>query len=54
MYKLENVINHAYSWVPESMTFDKQKDKVKVPDYQLGCKEQQALAKTKDGSLPLF
>jgi hypothetical protein len=54
MYTLENKINMTYCFVPESMTYDKQADKLLVPNYQLGTKDQQQLARTAEGSKPLF
>jgi hypothetical protein len=54
MYILDNEIHHTYQYVPEKMTFDSVKEKVLVPDYQLGSKEQRALAKSKQGSKPLY
>jgi hypothetical protein len=44
----------SYWHVPADMTFDKEKDKIKCPKYQLGSEEQKRLAKTEKGSLPLF
>jgi len=54
LFVLKNAVNFSYSYVPESLTFDPKTEKVNVPDYQLGCSEQKSLARTKDGSIPLF
>lgn len=54
MYKLTPGTFESYFHVPASLTFDKEKDKIKVPDYQLGNEEQKRLAKTAKGRVPLF
>lgn len=43
----------AYRYLPETTTWDCEKDKPKTKEYQLGCKEQQKLAQSKLGRLPL-
>lgn len=54
MYNLGSQATDTYFHVPASMTYDEQKENVTVPDYQLGTPEQQRLARTKAGSIPLF
>jgi hypothetical protein len=54
MWDLKKGTSNCYLHVPESMTYDAKTEKVKVPDFQLGCIEQQRLAKTESGSIPLF
>lgn len=44
----------GYYYVPQSMTFDEEKQDVTVPPYVMGCEEQKRLAKTKKGSIPLI
>lgn len=53
-WKLGQNPTELYFHVSEETTYDKEKDKPTVPDYQLGCKEQKKLAKTPEGKKPLF
>ncbi|RPI88552.1 MAG: hypothetical protein EHM41_00980 [Chloroflexi bacterium] len=52
-WKLKTNAEEFTWWLPGDVTFDKQANRIRVPDYQLGCPEQKKLAKTKGGSLPL-
>jgi hypothetical protein len=54
LWKLEKEVKFSYTFVPEEMTYDKKNEKSTVPAYQIGSKDQQTLAKTREGSLPLF
>lgn len=54
MWELSKGPGHAYRFLPETVVWDKQQDKPTVPEYQIGCREQKALAQTRDGKLPLF
>jgi len=54
MANLEKGTKNTYFHVPQSYTWDKKKDKSLVPDYQMGCEEQQRLARTNAGRIPLF
>jgi len=53
-WKLKQNATDVIFWLPGSVTWDSSKDKCTVPDYQLGSQEQQLLAKTKKGSVPIF
>lgn len=54
MWDLNKGPKQAYRFLPETITWDKAKEKSRVPEYQLGCREQKALAQTREGKLPLF
>jgi hypothetical protein len=54
MYELKPGVIESYYVLPESVSYDKEADKCKVPEYQLGSRDQKTLAKTKEGKLPLF
>ena len=53
MLELRPGVDHAYRYLPEYVPYDKNADKVRVPDYQLGSAEQQALARSPNGGKPL-
>jgi hypothetical protein len=53
MLELKPGIESAYRYLPEYIPYDKRADKVRVPDYQLGSNEQQALARSPSGKKPL-
>jgi hypothetical protein len=53
-YKLKQRGEDIIYWSPASVTFDKEKDKERTPDYQIGCDQQKLLARTPEGKLPLF
>jgi hypothetical protein len=54
MSDLQKGPEHSYRYLPETMVYDKEKEKNRAPDYQLGCREQKAVAQTREGKLPLF
>jgi len=53
-WKLKQQGTDIIFWCPGSTTYDEKAEKSTVPDYQLGSEEQQKLARTKRGSVPIF
>ena len=53
-HKLNEIPERLYWHVPGEMTFDQATQRCKCPEYQLGCEEQKALAKSPHGQKPLF
>jgi hypothetical protein len=53
MFKLDSNVTDMYFYLPESVPFDKEADRINAPDYQIGCPEQKLLAQTPRGSMPL-
>lgn len=54
MWDLKSGPQSAYRYLPEQVVWDKEKNKSRVPEYQIGCREQKSLAQTREGKLPLF
>jgi len=53
-HKLGAIPEMLYFWVPGDMVWNMAKNAPITPRYQMGCDEQIRLAKTKNGSTPIF